>query len=125
LIWFGAGVSLAEILTGTAYASMPLGKGSPRSCWDTLIGGILIVSGGPYRRQNQKERHGDGQAELRNPGRFVFLRALNIAQMAGWTAIMIYDGSLARMGYFMPADGSGAWSSACSSRSGSSSESRA
>ena len=27
LIWFGAGVSLAEILTGTAFAPLGMGKG--------------------------------------------------------------------------------------------------
>ena len=33
LIWFGAGVSIAEILTGTYFAPLGMAKGLPQSCW--------------------------------------------------------------------------------------------
>lgn len=33
LIWFGAGVSIAEILTGTSFASLGLGRARQPFCW--------------------------------------------------------------------------------------------
>lgn len=39
----------------------------------------------------------------------IFFSFLNVLQLVGWTAIMIYDGALAAMVFFIPADGYGVW----------------
>ena len=44
LIWFGAGVSLAEILTGTAFAPLGMGKG----LLAILIGHVIGCGMGIY-----------------------------------------------------------------------------
>ena len=39
----------------------------------------------------------------------IFFSFLNVLQLVGWTAIMIYDGHLRQMVFFIPADGYGVW----------------
>ena len=59
LIWFGAGVSIAEILTGTYFAPL----GFQRACshpdrpYHRLLYDVLCRAD---RRAHAKERHGDG-----------------------------------------------------------------
>ena len=54
LIWFGAGVSLAEILTGTYFASLGFGKGLLAIIIGHIIGCTMLflagVIGGKTRR---------------------------------------------------------------------------
>ena len=46
LIWFGAGVSLAEILTGTAFAPLGMGKGLLAILIGHVIGcGLMLLAG--------------------------------------------------------------------------------
>ena len=46
LIWFGAGVSLAEILTGTAFAPLGMGKGLLAILIGHVIGcGMMLLAG--------------------------------------------------------------------------------
>ena len=49
LIWFGAGVSLAEILTGTYFASLGFGKGLLAIIIGHIIGLSLIHISEPTR----------------------------------------------------------------------------
>ena len=42
LVWFGAGVSIAEILTGTYLASLGFERGIAAILLGHLIGGILM-----------------------------------------------------------------------------------
>ena len=46
LIWFGAGVSIAEILTGTYYAGLGMGKGLLAILLGHLIGAVLMFAAG-------------------------------------------------------------------------------
>ena len=99
LIWFGAGVSIAEILTGTYFASLGMGKGLAAILIGHLIGCAMLflagVIGGKLRKsamETVKDSFG-----LRGGQLFAFL---NVLQLAGWTAIMIYDGALAAGGIF-------------------------
>jgi hypothetical protein len=57
-----------------------------------------------HRRADPPQRHGDREAQLRQKGCLLFA-ALNVTQLVGWTAIMIYDSSLAAAGIFS----GGAW----------------
>lgn len=97
LIWFGAAVSIAEILTGTYFAPLGLEKGMLAILLGHLIGcGLLFVSGliggitGKSAMETVKLSFG------RN-GSLLFI-VLNILQLVGWTGIMIYDGALAANG---------------------------
>jgi len=94
LIWFGAGVSLAEILTGTAYASMKLTHGIAAILIGHLIGGVLMFLAGLIGAKNQKSAMETAKMSFGSLGALLFC-VLNIAQLTGWTAIMIYDGSIA------------------------------
>ena len=42
LIWFGAGVSLAEILTGTYFAPLGFGKAMAAILWRCMFGSIAV-----------------------------------------------------------------------------------
>ena len=97
LIWFGAGVSLAEILTGTAFAPLGFQKGILAIIIGHIIGCTMLflagVIGGKTRRSAMETvKVSFGQ----NGG--VFFSFLNVLQLVGWTAIMIYDGALAADG---------------------------
>ena len=99
LIWFGAGVSIAEILTGTYFASLGFGKALAAILLGHLIGCTLLflsgVIGGKQRLSAMESVKGSfGQ----NGGRFFAL--MNVLQLLGWTAIMIYDGALAANNIF-------------------------
>ena len=99
LIWFGAGVSIAEILTGTYFASLGFGKGLAAILIGHVIGCIMLfLSGmiggrlGKSAMETVKDSFGLHGGQL-----FAFL---NVLQLVGWTAIMIYDGALAAGGIF-------------------------
>ena len=97
LIWFGAGVSLAEILTGTYFAPLGFGKGVLAIIIGHIIGCMMLflagVIGGKTRRsamETVKMSFGEKGGS--------FFSFLNVLQLVGWTAIMIYDGALAANG---------------------------
>lgn len=97
LIWFGAGVSLAEILTGTYFAPLGFRKGITAVLLGHLIGCTLFylagLIGGEVRRSSMETvKMSFGQKGS------VFFALLNIFQLVGWTAIMIYDGAFAAEG---------------------------
>ncbi len=99
LIWFGAGVSIAEILTGTYLASLGFAKGMPAIILGHLIGGAMMFAAGMIGGRTGKSAMETVKMSFgENGGRFFSL--LNVLQLVGWTAIMIYDGSLAADGIF-------------------------
>lgn len=93
LIWFGAGVSIAEILTGTYFAPLGFGKGLLAILLGHVIGCAMmyfagLIGGKTGLSSMETVRLSFGK------GGSVFFAALNVLQLVGWTAIMIYDGSL-------------------------------
>ena len=99
LIWFGAGVSIAEILTGTYFASLGLKKAIIAIILGHLIGcGMLFLAGviGGKSRLSSMETV---KLSFGNKGG-LFFALINVLQLLGWTAIMIYDGALAAGGIF-------------------------
>ncbi|MGN1031446.1 MAG: putative hydroxymethylpyrimidine transporter CytX [Butyricicoccaceae bacterium] len=94
LIWFGAGVSIAEILTGTALAPLGFQKGLAAILLGHIIGCFMLflagVIGGKVRRSAMETVKMSFGAQ----GSLLFA-VLNVLQLVGWTAIMIYDGALA------------------------------
>ena len=108
LIWFGAGVSLAEILTGTSFAPLGMAKGFAAIVTGHLIGcGLLFLAGLIGGRSGRSAMETVKMSFGQKGG--LFFAVLNILQLAGWTAIMIYDGALAVEGFSRRDNGSGAW----------------
>lgn len=97
LIWFGAGVSLAEILTGTYFAPLGIKRGLAAILLGHLIGGILFFFAGLIGAKTQKSAMETVKLSFGQKGSMLF-SILNVVQLIGWTAIMIYDGSLAAEG---------------------------
>ena len=99
LIWFGAGVSIAEILTGTYLAPLGFGKGLAAIVLGHVIGcALLFMAGliGGYTRRSSMETV---KMSFGQKGSLLFC-GLNVLQLVGWTSIMIYDGGLATNGIF-------------------------
>ena len=99
LIWFGAGVSLAEILTGTAFAPLGMAKGLAAILLGHLIGGVLFFLAGLIGGRTGRSAMETVKMSFGFRGGLLFA-FLNVLQLVGWTAIMIYDGALAVGGIF-------------------------
>ncbi|MDD6734957.1 MAG: putative hydroxymethylpyrimidine transporter CytX [Clostridiales bacterium] len=99
LIWFGAGVSIAEILTGTYFAPLGFGKGISAIIIGHVIGCLLLFLAGVIGGKTEKSAMETVKMSFGQKGSLLF-SVLNILQLVGWTAIMIYDGALAANGIF-------------------------
>ncbi len=97
LIWFGAGVSLAEILTGTYFAPLGMEKGIAAIVTGHVIGCFLLYLAGLIGGLERRSSMETVKLTFGAAGGLLFV-ILNIIQLAGWTAIMIYDGALAAVG---------------------------
>jgi putative hydroxymethylpyrimidine transporter CytX len=104
LIWFGAGVSIAEIITGTYFAPLGFKTGLLAILLGHLIGGIMMFLAGLIGARTRLCAMDTVKLSFGSAGGSMFA-VLNIMQLVGWTAIMIYDGSLACAGIFS----GGAW----------------
>lgn len=93
LIWFGAAVSIAEILTGTYLAPLGFGKGLLAILIGHAIGCALLFLAGVIGGKMRKSAMETSAASFGKIGA-VFFALLNILQLVGWTAIMIFDGAL-------------------------------
>ena len=49
LIWFGAGVSLAEILTGTYFSTLGFGRGLAAILLGHVMGCVLLFLAQPFK----------------------------------------------------------------------------
>ena len=99
LIWFGAGVSIAEILTGTYFAPLGFGKGLLAIIIGHIIGCFMLFLAGVIGGKTRKSAMETVKMSFGQRGGLLF-SILNILQLVGWTAIMIYDGALAANGIF-------------------------
>ena len=97
LIWFGAGVSIAEILTGTYYSTLGFGRGLAAILLGHLIGGVMMFAAGLIGGLEEKSAMETVKMSFGEKGSLLFV-LLNVLQLVGWTAIMIYDGALAAGG---------------------------
>ena len=104
LIWFGAGVSIAEILTGTYFAPLGMGKGILAIVFGHVIGCALFFFAGLIGGRTGLSAMETVKMSFGQKGGLLFA-FLNVLQLVGWTAIMIYDGALATNGIF----DTGAW----------------
>ena len=99
LIWFGAAVSIAEILTGTYFAPLGFSKGLLAIIIGHIIGCAMLFFAGLIGGKVRKSAMETAKMSFGSKGALLFT-VLNIIQLIGWTAIMIYDGALAVNGIF-------------------------
>ena len=104
LIWFGAGVSIAEILTGTYFAPLGIAKGLQAIITGHIIGCVMLFLAGYIGGKAGKSAMETVKMSFGCRGGQLFA-FLNVLQLVGWTAIMIYDGALAADGVIH----TGAW----------------
>jgi probable hydroxymethylpyrimidine transporter cytX len=97
LIWFGAAVSIAEILTGTYFSSLGFLKGLFAIVLGHIVGCILLFMAGMIGAKTQKSAMDTVKISFGTKGG-IFFAILNILQLFGWTGIMIYDGASATQG---------------------------
>lgn len=104
LIWFGAGVSIAEILTGTYFATLGFTRGLQAILLGHVIGCVLLFLAGYIGGIARKSAMETTKMSFGSKGGLLFA-LLNVLQLVGWTAIMIYDGALSASAIIT----SGAW----------------
>ena len=107
LVWFGASVSLAEILTGTFFAPLGLQTGIIAIIVGHLIGCVLFFLVALASAQTGASAM---QAVGRSFGRVGSgaFSAANVLQLVGWTAIMVMSGGAAAT-LLVPALGMAGW----------------
>ena len=94
MIWFGAAVSIAEILTGTLLAPLGLKKGIAAIILGHLIGAVLMYFAGLIGANSGKSAMETVKISFGSKGAQLF-SVLNVIQLLGWTAIMIINGAAA------------------------------
>ena len=99
LIWFGAGVSIAEILIGTYFAPLGFAKGLAAILTGHVIGCAMMFLAGIIGGRTRRSAMETTKMSFGKRGG-VFFAALNVLQLVGWTAIMIYDGADATKSLF-------------------------
>lgn len=92
LIWFGAGVSIAEIMTGVYFAPLGLKKGIAAILLGHVIGCTLLFFAGYIGALSKRSAMETVKMSFGTIGSR-FFAVLNILQLVGWTSIMIYDGA--------------------------------
>ena len=106
LIWFGAGVSMSELLTGTYFAPLGMKTGLLAILIGHVIGCILLFLAGYLGAKTNNNAMETVAVSFGRKGNLPF-SILNILQLAGWLAILNYDGALAANGIFSA--GAGVW----------------
>jgi putative hydroxymethylpyrimidine transporter CytX len=94
LIWFGAAISIAEILTGTLFAPLGLKTGIIVIILGHIIGCLLMYLVGIIST-NTKLSTMKSTARSFGKAGGAFFASLNGIQLIGWTAVMIFSGSQA------------------------------
>lgn len=99
LIWFGAAVSIAEIVTGMSFAPLGFAKGFTAIILGHIIGFVLLSLSGIIGGKLRKSSMETTKTSFGSIGS-IFFALLNLIQLVGWTAIMIFDGAIAANGIF-------------------------
>lgn len=94
LIWFGASISIAEILTGTFFAPLGFSKGIAAILLGHVIGCFVFYLAGLIGGYTGRSAMDTVKLSFGDKGGLLF-SALNITQLVGWTAIMISTGAIA------------------------------
>ncbi|HBJ1648467.1 TPA: putative hydroxymethylpyrimidine transporter CytX, partial [Clostridium botulinum] len=92
LLWFGASISIAEILTGGLIAPLGFKKGILAIILGHVIGCTLLYFAGLIGTKSGLSSMESSRMSFGKYGSYVF-SSLNILQLVGWTAIMIIGGA--------------------------------
>lgn len=92
MIWFGAGLSIAEIMTGTLIAPLGFAKGTAAIILGHIIGCILLFLAGLIGARTEKSAMETVKMSFGQKGALLF-SWLNVIQLIGWTAVMIVSGA--------------------------------
>ena len=94
ILWFGAAVSLAEIMTGALIAPLGISKGLTAIIIGHIIGCVILFATGQI---GSNEKLSAIETTKFSFGRFgaPFFAILNIIQLIGWTGVMIASGAAA------------------------------
>lgn len=93
LIWFGAGVSIAEIITGTYLAPLGFKTGIIAIILGHIIGCVMLFLAGLIGGRTGRSSMETAAISFGKKGAS-FFAVMNVLQLVGWTGIMIYDASL-------------------------------
>jgi len=99
LIWFGAAVSIAEILTGTFIAPLGFTKGTLAIVLGHIIGCSVLFAAGLIGAKTKKSSMETVKLSFGKNGSLLF-SSLNVLQLVGWTAVMILSGAYAANSIF-------------------------
>ncbi len=91
-LWFGAAVSLAEIMTGSLLAPLGLEKGLLAIVLGHLAGGLFLALAALIGQQEKMGAMESSRFSLGKYGPYL-LAFFNILQLVGWTAIMLIQAS--------------------------------
>lgn len=94
LLWFGAAISIAEILTGTLLAPLGFGKGIGAILLGHVIGCIPLYLAGLIGAKKGTTAMESVRISFGRKGTLLF-SVLNVLQLVGWTAVMIISTSKA------------------------------
>ncbi|MCR4434802.1 MAG: putative hydroxymethylpyrimidine transporter CytX [Clostridiales bacterium] len=87
-LWFGAAVSMAEIMTGSLIAPLGIIKGIAAIVSGHLIGCLILSSVGLMGFRERKPSLMASRISLGRYGSYV-VSVFNIIQLTGWTAVML------------------------------------
>ena len=107
-LWFGAAISVAEILTGTFLAPLGLVKGAAAIVQGHLIGGLAMLLCGLIGAETGLAAMETAKLTFGKKGGKLFAFC-NAAQLAGWTAVMIQSCAVAAAA-LTPGTGLPVWS---------------
>ena len=107
LIWFGASVSLAEILTGTFFAPLGFEQGLTAILVGHIIGCILFWLVAYVSAKTGASAMGAASRSFGHVGSNLFA-VVNVIQLVGWTAIMVVSGAAAA-NLLLPLLGEAGW----------------
>lgn len=93
-LWFGASVSVAEILTGGYLADLGVSKGMWAIILGHLVGTSLLVIAGVIGFMERLPSIMSTRISFGKQGSYL-ISIINILQLIGWTAIMIIEGGRA------------------------------
>jgi putative hydroxymethylpyrimidine transporter CytX len=93
-LWFGAAVSVAEILTGGYLAELGAARGLWAIILGHLAGTLLLVLAGLIGYRERLPAIMSTRISFGQQGSYL-ISVINILQLVGWTAIMIIEGGTA------------------------------
>lgn len=94
LIWFGAAVSIAEIITGTYFSALGFKRAMAAIIIGHVFGCILLYLAAIIGARLNRSAMESVKYSFGSKG-FAIFAIINIIQLVAWTGIMIYDGAIA------------------------------